>query len=1034
MSDGFNENELNRKFAEISEILLSLKEENASKLEDTTRIVNNLCENVNKDEVVSKIENLETIIARIAGDYDVSLHSVQENIKSFLAEIKDDCESADIKMNNFAFEFNSLKNEVEQLFSEFKNIYGVQSDNFASICNGIYSRFDSVMNSLPSAHENTSITELKESLNALQGVMHEILIAVASGGSVNSSNINMETLKAVQVNKDDIEELKVNLESEFNKLKNQVSFVSSDLMENIYNYYEKLSDKFKPVNESIIKLAEVDYDELLLKINEQKNAVLELQDDNDKTSGECNNQASKDLFEKLESSLKEMVETSSNKMLEVLNNLKMFVPHTVDNEENAEVCSIQPFVDIENLSSIFESKLTAIKGDLDARFDNIHKHLDEAVIPKFTDVENKQNEILAKLDLITDSEVLHSLKDKLESLYNKLFDTDFNFGGNFETKFPEEVLTNITDEEKSEIQNFNNSYSEIKNIIQSAVNAISQKLSTINSDDTNFKVINQKLDLLAVNDDVKEEIESSLSEIRNIVKDQQKFLNTVNILDVLTSLEDINKMKGIEQLSKLSNIISVEKLNALNKLTLLENLQNLDRINELENIPKLSGMIDLQNKLKVFVEDLDKKLKNLSDNSENISNLSRKVETVLSEDFKAQISEIETGFKQELANVKSAIMKHVLNVFEQLSFVVEGEEIKDFVEEKTQDVLNQSKNILDTTQSIYDVITKNDDVTQEIRTIKHAVDSLHPLEYKDIEEDLKHIEDVSNNISENVSDNFSKVSDSLSQFSENVTSKIEQMERQFNQMRIGSEVDDGSYSYSMQDVESDIAHLRLALNNIKNVVEENSLKEITQYVNEIVQQVESMKFNITQDDIFKIKVDVEKTSSDILSISSRINKLLLASDESAVALSAAMDSFKQVMSDLYEGMKKLDYTEITNTLDKIQNESESTSKQTCDNVETLAKLTIHAGDTDEKLSDISDTLDKLKKSMPSNEAVLDELETKFAKQQQRIEALEDKLDELIAISSDKDSSSVSKKLNDIDKQLTRLNRSIERLTSYVDEE
>ena len=238
----------------------------------------------------------------------------------------------------------------------------------------------------------------------------------------------------------------------------------------------------------------------------------------------------------------------------------------------------------------------------------------------------------------------------------------------------------------------------------------------------------------------------------------------------------------------------------------------------------------------------------------------------------------------------------------------------------------------------------------------------------------------------------------------------------------------------MQDVESDIAHLRLALNNIKNVVEENSLKEITQYVNEIVQQVESMKFNITQDDIFKIKVDVEKMYSDVLSISSRINKLLLASDESAVALSTAMDSFKQVMSDLYEGMKKLDYTEITNTLDKIKTDTEDTAKQTNNTVESVAKLSLWADDTDEKLTDISETLEKLKKAMPSNENVLDELETKFAKQQQRIESLEDKLDELIALSSDNDSSNVSKKLNDIDKQLTRLNRSIERLTSYVDEE
>ena len=110
------------------------------------------------------------------------------------------------------------------------------------------------------------------------------------------------------------------------------------------------------------------------------------------------------------------------------------------------------------------------------------------------------------------------------------------------------------------------------------------------------------------------------------------------------------------------------------------------------------------------------------------------------------------------------------------------------------------------------------------------------------------------------------------------------------------------------------------------------------------------------------------------------------------------------------------------------------TKQHNNTLDTIAKLTVWADSSEEKLTDVYDTLNKLKKTMPTNEAVLDELETKFAKQQQRIEALEDKIDELIAATEDNKSSNVSKKLSDIDKQLARLNRSIEKLTSYVDEE
>ena len=162
--------------------------------------------------------------------------------------------------------------------------------------------------------------------------------------------------------------------------------------------------------------------------------------------------------------------------------------------------------------------------------------------------------------------------------------------------------------------------------------------------------------------------------------------------------------------------------------------------------------------------------------------------------------------------------------------------------------------------------------------------------------------------------------------------------------------------------------------------------------------------------------------------------MLLASDESANALNTSILSFKNTISDLYEGLKKLDYTEITQALDNIKSKVDDNAKQQNNTVESVAKLSIWADSADEKLTDVSETLNKLKKAMPSNEAVLDELDTKFAKQQQRIEALEEKLDELLAIQGNSDSSNMSKKLTDIDKQLTRLNKSIERLTSYVDEE
>ena len=474
-------------------------------------------------------------------------------------------------------------------------------------------------------------------------------------------------------------------------------------------------------------------------------------------------------------------------------------------------------------------------------------------------------------------------------------------------------------------------------------------------------------------------------------------MNTINILETLASLEDINKMKGLEQLSKLNEIISVDKLNALNKLTLLDKLKNLDCLDELQKIPKLSGMLEVQEQLKTVINGLDQKLNVFSKNYSTLD--------IFTEDVKNEFD----AFKNELNTAKTAIMKHVLNVFEQLSFVVEGEEIKDFVDEKAQAILDAVKN--------------NETLNQEVKTIKSAVDAINPLEYKDIEGDMKRVNEVADIIENFPQDVENKLSE-----------KFKEFKQQLNLMRVGTTEDDENYTYALQDVESDIARLRLALDDIKKVVEENSLKEIAEYVNEIVKQVDDMKFNISQDDIFKMKVDIERITSDIVSISSRTNKLLLASDESAQALNTSMQSFRNTISDLYDGLKKLDYSEMTAKLEEVNNQIVESNKQQRNITDTVARLAVWSESTDETLADVNDTLTKLKKAMPSSEAVLEELEVKFAKQQQKIDALEDKLDELLAANEDSDTSNMSKKLTDIDKQLTKLNRSIERLTSYVDEE
>ena len=1089
---------------DVASITSPIKETLISDVKNLKEIVYDIKNLVtNNDEIISKIINLETIVGRIAGDYDVALHSVQENIVSYMSAIKEDCESADIKMNNFAFEFNALKSELSKVFSDFKDSSKGQNDKFNSVCNGISSRFDSVMNALSSISEQpVAIAGIRDGFENVQHTMQDVILAISD---LKVAITGIKTAKTEDNSGEEqiSEDALLKLEGKINKIKDQLSFTSSDIMENLYNRSEKLLQEFEPVKKAVMSFVDVDFQNVSSILKDQMDAYkigmekLVEGIDSDESRSVLNNLFTgfgslENRINNLENAIRESMSSSLVEIKNMLNMAKPLMPSVAAiNEEAAENFEGQ----IDGVTDLLDVKIVDLRNDINSKFENVHKHIDEAVIPKFTDILDKNNEILTQINLLNDKEQLEVIKNQLSELFNKIskvHDEVLNskISANAIT---DERIEGLGEEEKSIIVDFTTNLSELANLVKHTSDNIDEKITralsenqsnidldslksdieqmlssvqakasdiTVQDNDgtpisnvqvlleeyksqivdeinsvkqamwdfkndeeisKDLKVISQKLDLIALNDDVKFEIDKSLQEIRNTVKDQQKFLNTINILETLASMEDINKMKGIEQLSKLSEIISVDKLNALNKLTLLDKLKNLDCLDELQKIPKISGMLEVQEQLRELISGLDKRINSFSKNYSTLD--------IFIEENKGQIDSLKNNVdsvKTELNSVKTAIMKHVLNVFEQLSFVVEGEEIKDFVDEKTQEVLAKIQDS-DRTQEIINAISANETVNQEIKTIKHAIDSLKPLEYKDIEADMTQLKDMSENLS-NV------LKETVMGIPESVKEQVELMKQQLNQLRVGSIEDDGSYSYSMQDVESDIARLRLALDDIKKVVEANSLKEITDYVNEIVQQVESMKFNISQDDIFKMKVDIEHIMSDIVSISSRTNKLLLASDESANALNTSMQSFRDTISDLYEGLKKLDYTEMTEKLEKIQNQVNENLKHNNNTMESVAKLTVWADSADEKLSDVSDTLNKLKKSMPSNEAVLDELETKFAKQQQRIEALEEKLDELLSISGDNGSSNVSKKLTDIDKQLTRLNRSIERLTSYVDEE
>src|SRR5574344_1995518 len=76
-----------------------------------------------------------------------------------------------------------------------------------------------------------------------------------------------------------------------------------------------------------------------------------------------------------------------------------------------------------------------------------------------------------------------------------------------------------------------------------------------------------------------------------------------------------------------------------------------------------------------------------------------------------------------------------------------------------------------------------------------------------------------------------------------------------------------------------------------------------------------MKSSLTDDQIFELKNDFTKLSEDMLSISSRTNKLLLTSDESYKALSDGLDRFGGLIYQLEDKINFPDTTEISERIE-----------------------------------------------------------------------------------------------------------------------
>ena len=675
--------------------------------------------------------------------------------------------------------------------------------------------------------------------------------------------------------------------------------------------------------------------------------------------------------------------------------------------------------EIKLITKNIENETDVISGDIIEQFD-ILKDTQKDDLTQFTSqiegsvagyIVDSVNDLKSYLDIKTDSSVLN---EKVDNLRNELSSTADTITGNISKLVELSVFGDAIADLKSANEVLVNSMAEkLNEQIEDFIKInVTQKLGDkLNLFDKKFvdTIVEKYEEVKLISSKYNDSFEKISNEVQNILSDFESNRN-----DIEGKLE--NTLKSVNSsIDSLKTDFADLKAQILNK--------SFDEAFQASLNNQIQGIEELVQQQTGYLEDISELCcNNLPEISEIGVIVKHGIQQSISE-LQAKVDSQNLDIEMSLNNLKTDIITQFLNVFNQISFVTEQEEILEFIQEKHSELITILSHIVTTSAGI-----------------------------------------------ENVKDNLAIVENKMDSIKEDVDLLNEKI------TAIMSSEGDVEYVYSLQDLESDIANLRLVLNEMK---ENLNSKE------------DNEEFNKRFNDL----------AEDIVSISTRTNKLILASDESNKSLQDNLQDFKLVINDLDErtrnfareaGIERIDnklgaintmiqngaktnqiFNQVFEYLAEWVDKAGAQITTITDKVETLddiSQIKVMLEDMKEKAQDdtegnelveaLGNVFDKQAKRISSLESKLDRIivdntinnrsqkldvtpfedtlnrflvaiDDKLVSQQRKINSLEDKLEEVMSMIDNKDTAQLTKKVGGMDRQIAKLNKSIEKIASHV---
>lgn len=1065
------------------------KFETIEKISEITDLINGLLDSVkglsgeNLNVLKEKLISLEAELKDNYSTYETNLNLIQEKIGQYISSVEDISKNTNLKLENSFEEVVSLKDEVGAVREKLNSFNDIKTETldeyFSNVVDKIGEITSQIENYKSGVGENIKIS------------MRENIDFVDKGLGYISTNLT--DLKENQNNSR--KEILENLEEKIYEIKTEFSLVKTDVVNALTENGENLVKEFEGVKSALDKFSELDFEKFTDEMKNQiqlsyLNLIAEIKDELSQGA---------DTYGKIEASYKDIVarvsglETSVSDFTEENFELVKNVINKIDAnvsavlEKNNEISENWKST-IEELNNQIRENQKEYEHSLVNLLEQVEGTLDEKLLTNQKDLQEWISGILEN------NEIVQILKDNSQETFDRLealkMQVEEGFVMNDSSQRVVESVKKVLGETIDTLNEKFTSLDQKVDVIAmadntelfDAIDESSEKINSIlNSVKTELDGVSVALaakDYEVVVKDC-ENIQSSLEQLHSKIdaialngsEEKLDYVSVAckNIQDLLgevqkkvASLEDDNANKISAFTEKFEK--SLTDLNT--KVDVLAMADN----SELEDLVATStqklqdSVTDLHTKVDVLAMADNSELEDLiSDSSQNLSDrideLHSKVDILAADDnsyLEESIDDIRDLIQeqQSLFSTLDNSDDKIAKMLELLQDKVEALANTDVSEIK--DEIHSIKDLIEYQKEYFEKYT-DDEKSQEISShLQTLIGDISKIEKNVSEIDLeKNSQDIKDSVMTAILSAMDQVSfveetEEIKDFVEEKTNAINEtlldVKKQLTNISNAGNSDMDFYSYSLQDVESDLAKLRLTLNELSaNPSSNDEVGVISANIGRMAKSIEQLQADLKNKEADgALQTDFEKLKEDILSLSVRTNKILLNSDNSQKFITDTLDDFTQKTTNLQDKLEDLANNKLDARLSVIENtvkENASTSKR-------LQSVMTYLGEwmdgTTEAISNIQETtaqastvtemIETLKSEIPNQAEILEAVEVKFEEQQAKIDNLEQKLEKVLEKLSALDENVINTKIDKLDEKLDRLSMNIEKLTAYVDEE